>query len=148
MPLFSHLKYVQSTDEIIPWMWYLLSKKSNSIQSPLMHWVKTALKSSKNHQESSNEKLQFWKDWVSLTIAIFLWFSFSFQKVCKFKATALKLHNRLYHTLDLYLSHLKGNNECALACQATWSMIMQMQDGRKRKKNFYEKKNCQAFIWL
>ena len=67
------------------------------------------------------------------------------QKVCKFKATALKLHNSLFHTLDLYLSHLKGNNECALTCQATWSMIMQMQDGRKRKKKTSMEKKLPSF---
>ena len=35
---------------------------------------------------------------------------------------SIELHNCLFHTLDLYLSHLKSNNECALTCQATWSM--------------------------
>ena len=46
------------------------------------------------------------------------------QKSCFLGPTIFKIPqpNWYFHTLDLYLSNLKGNNECALTCQATWSM--------------------------
>ena len=45
-------------------------------------------------------------------------------KSCFLEPTIFKIPqpNWYFHTLDLYLSNLKGNNECALTCQATWSM--------------------------
>ena len=99
--------------------WGILGIFGQSISSILTLWVPCPWKNVAGSFSYKKLPITIFKGLGFLTSAIFLWLSFSLQKVWQNHSQSNELHNRLFHTLDLYLSHLKSNNECALTCQAT-----------------------------